>query len=38
MSINNLFKSIDNQIKSNQDKNLFHKNNELFLFTTVREK
>ncbi len=33
MSINILLKSIDNQIKSNQDKNLFHKNNELFRFS-----
>ncbi len=27
MSVNNLLKGIDNQIKSNQDKNLFHNNN-----------
>jgi hypothetical protein len=33
MSINNLLKSIDSQIKLNQDKNLFHKNNELFRFS-----
>ncbi len=33
MSINNLLKSIDNQIKSNRDKNLFHDNDELFRFT-----